>query len=261
MNTVLREMTSLFDAILSPRRAMSATRQRELRNMSFDHDEARAFLFSSRQASLGTLAANHPYVSAVNVVAANDGAVLFLVSRLAEHSTNLQSNDQCSLLLTAAGADDVQQAARLTLQARAEPVPTEQAGRYLALYPGAVELLKLDFYFLQARILRARWIPGVGRARWLDGEAIGAPLPWNAVQEQAMVQHMNDDHAGVLRHCLHLLGGEAAEVSLAALDPWGLWLLADGVPRRLSFDEPALTPGRVHAILTELAHRPVPDSA
>jgi len=64
---------------------------------------------------------------------------------------------------------------------------------------------------------------------------------------------MNQDHADALRSYLALSGrAPATELSLAAIDPWGLWLLADGKPVRVPFEVPATTPGAVRKTLIAL---------
>jgi len=223
-------------------------------------EQARSFLYGAHQGALGSLNQGVPFVSAVNLIAANDGRVLLMVSKLAEHSANLQQNPACSLLLTAVGAADIQASPRLTLVGRVEVVEREEAARYLALFPHTASYLELDFYFLAIRVERARWIAGFGRAVWLEPSKLCATLPWDESAEADMVAHMNQDHAPELQRYLHLADADAQKVSMAAIDPWGFWLLADGKPARIAFEAPATSPDQVRNTLIELAEisRPWP---
>lgn len=223
-------------------------------------EQARSFLYGAHQGALGSLNQGVPFVSAVNLIAANDGRVLLMVSELAEHSCNLKDNPQCSILLTAAGVADIQESPRLTLVGCVETVEGEQAARYLALFPHTASYLELDFYFLAVRVERARWIAGFGKAVWLEPSKLCATLPWDDGVEVDMVAHMNDDHRSALQSYLRLADAEAEKVSMAAIDPWGFWLLADGKPLRVAFEAPATSPDQVRNTLKELAEisRPWP---
>ena len=246
-------MTDLYDAILATRKNLASRQPRGYINMPAVLEQARAFLYGAHQGALGSIDNGAPFVSAVNLVAASDGRVLLMVSRLAEHSQNLAMNPACSILLSAAGAPDIQQGPRLTLVGDVVKVSTEQAQRYLDLFPHTEKYLDLDFYFLALNPRRARWIAGFGRAVWLEGKDLCTPPPWGEQEGTSMIEHMNNAHVDALVAYLALSGRPPADsLSMAALDPWGLWLLADGEPVRVPFEVPAMTPEAVRNTLIEL---------
>lgn len=223
-------------------------------------DDARAFVFGACHGALATRQGDgSPFASAINLVADNSGRILFLVSRLAEHAVNLDHVADCSLLLINRDEADWQAAPRMSLTGSVHPVSEAEGARYLALFPHTREYLQLDFHFLAFEISKARWIPGFAKACWLAGEDVGFPIPFDYPHEQRMVAHMNDDHADALTHYLALAGWSGQDVTLAALDPWGMWLIVDGVPRRYPFPARADDAAAVRETLVALARRELPE--
>jgi putative heme iron utilization protein len=222
-------------------------------------EEARAFLFGACHGALATRQPDgDPFASATNLVADNNGRILLLVSRLAEHAVNLDHAPECSLLLINRDEADWQAAPRMSLVGGVDVVDNAEGERYLSLFPHTREYLALDFHFLAFRISKVRWIPGFARACWLDGADVGFPLTFDHGREMAIVRHMNDDHADALRHYMALAGWQGDEVSLAALDSWGMWLRVDGTPRRLAFAEPAFEADAIRDTLVAMARQPLP---
>jgi len=76
-----------------------------------------------------------PFGSAVPYCLDANGWPLLLISRIAQHTRNLQADNKCSLLVGERAAEDVQAAGRLTLLAEARqlvdpPVVEAAARRY-----------------------------------------------------------------------------------------------------------------------------------
>lgn len=251
------------------------------RSMALTIESARNFLFEHHQAFLGTVmdtgahaegaASAQPYVSAVNMVASHDSCLLLQVSRLAVHSHNLLANRACSLLLMSPDQEDFQQSPRLSVQGVAREVESHLADRYLRLFPHSRAYLDLDFYCLAVDIKEARWIEGFARAEWIEGRdlcpssASGDLTAWNDESERALIDAVAAEFMPALQRFSdgvssssvdnNTLSGHTANlgaVALAAIDPWGLWLLCDGQPRRLSFDLPVQHPSRVRATIVEM---------
>jgi putative heme iron utilization protein len=133
-------------------------------------------------ASLGTLHEGAPFVSMVPVAPAPEGdGYLIHVSRLAQHTRDLETDGRVSLLLTAPldpGLDPLA-LPRLSLQGQAEAVvpnsSTHQraAETYLARFPQSELTLGLgDFSFFLIRPETGRLVSGFGRALSLDREPI-----------------------------------------------------------------------------------------
>ena len=88
---------------------------------------AKDLLRSTRAGSLATIDRNtgHPFASLVNVATDSDGAPLILISRLATHTANLETDSRASVLLAATGKGDPLAHPRLTLLGSFVRVPRE----------------------------------------------------------------------------------------------------------------------------------------
>ena len=130
-----------------------------------------ALLRGQRQAALGTLRGDAPFVSMVAYLAEPDfGGVLLHLSRLAPHTRHLLADPRASLLVCERddGRDDVQTLARVTLVGSCETLASdEQAAardRYLARLPVAAPLFDFpDFALFRFVPQEARYIGGFGR--------------------------------------------------------------------------------------------------
>lgn len=220
--------------------------------------QAQAFVYQHSHAALATVDGDgQPLSSAVNVVSDGAGRLLLLLSDLAEHTINIRQNPAVSLMWIEEGHSDWQAAQRLSVTGSLEPVPVEEGERYLKIFPHMRDYLQLDFHFFALRPEKARWIPGFGKAVWLDGQALLPAHGWDLAREQGMVGHMNADHSDACDHYLSLLDcpGEGAE--MLAVDPWGSWLLHEGKLRRLPFANRAEDAVQVREALVALARTPV----
>lgn len=132
----------------------------------------------------GTLATHssqlpgYPFATAVPYALDAAHNPVLCISALAEHTKNVLADRRVSLSVAQPGADDVQDAARMTLVAEAERIEQDEAllARYLRYLPKTEELLTLDFMFFRLRPKRIRYIGGVGRMGWVE-EADWAALP------------------------------------------------------------------------------------
>ena len=126
---------------------------------------SKTLLRTARSATLATLArgSGHPYASLVNVAAAADGSPLLLISRLAQHTQNIEADPRVSLLLDAGGDADPMRRTRLTLSGAAEPTadPADRR-RYLACHPQAEAYADFaDFGFYRIAISGAHLVAGL----------------------------------------------------------------------------------------------------
>lgn len=93
----------------------------------------------------------------------------------------------------------------------------------------------------------------------MNAEALVQPWGWDLAREQAMVGHMNDDHAEAIDHYLALLGAPGQGAQMLAVDPWGAWLWHGERLRRLPFPARAEDAGQVRDTLVMLAGTPPED--
>lgn len=152
-----------------------------------DHQYLRDLIFGSRQAALGTLDAGAPFVSMVlYATMAQPGlppGFLIHVSRLAAHTRQMLDDPRASLLIMRpdTGVDDPQALPRITLQAVARPIPTDDPAHpaaratYLARLPQQEYLFAFpDFQLFRLEARSARYVGGFARAFSLDVRQLAA---------------------------------------------------------------------------------------
>jgi len=131
-------------------------------------------ILNTRVASLATLRDESPRVSMVAFAVPDDFSTFYLLlSRLAQHTVDLEKNKYMSLLITETddGRDDPQTLARVSIRGKAEPVLTGEPGFgpikeiYLKRFPHAEQFLKLgDFNFWKIVPSGGRFIAGFAKA-------------------------------------------------------------------------------------------------
>lgn len=201
------------------------------------------------ESSFGTLATHstqlpgYPYASALPFVPDDMHRPVFLLSRLAEHTANLQADARTSLMVFRQKESSVLAGERLTLLGKTERIAAspELVARYLRYQPEAEQYLGLgDFAFFRFQPERARHIGGFARMGWIE-QADWASLPGLAPDEESLL--------------LAQLGGRLLPGRrLLGLDRYGADLERDGLRLRLSFAAaPATTQAMLPALLDCLA--------
>ncbi len=213
---------------------------------AFDARNARCYLRARHYGVLSTLSqriAGYPYGSVVPFVLDHEAQPIILVSRLAEHTRNIEADARTSLVVRDEG-DEVQAGARLTLVGNAARIDCDSAlrARFLRYQPQAQQLLGLgDFSYWRITPLTLRYIAGFGAIRWVSGSEFAPPLHALAQVEADVVAYMNADLADTLRACCRgALGREANEATMLGVDCDGFDVRADGV--RLRFNFPVIAP-------------------
>lgn len=190
----------------------------------------------------------HPYGSLVSF-ASDDGAPIFLVSELAEHTRNLRASPRCSLLVHESGPGNPLALARLTLLGECHPVEDERRSTveqaFLARHPAAEYYADFeDFGYWVLKVSGLRYIGGFGRMSWVDLEAWHRAEPDPIAGHAAgIISHMNDDHADALRlYCeAFSRSGPVPEASMTGVDRYGFEMMATTEqgprPIRVAFTE------------------------
>ncbi len=195
--------------------------------------EARRYLRGRRQGVLSTLSkklGGYPFGSVVPYVLDHDARPVILVSRLAEHTRNIGADPRVSLLVHDPAAD-IQAGARMTLAGDAAPVDEASVRpRYLRFFPQAEQLLALgDFSFYAVTACQLRFIGGFGDIHWISAEAYAPPSHQLAAAENAIIEHMNREHAHNLReYCRAHHRNAASRVEMIGIDCDGFDVRADG---------------------------------
>jgi len=222
---------------------------------------ARKLMREGRSGALATLMPDtgDPYCSLVNVATAVDGSPLLLISKLAIHTRNINTDARVSLMLDERKDGDPLQGARVMLMGRAR-ITTDAADRrrYLAAQPEA-ELFAdfADFAFYRIEISRAHLVAGFGRIVDLQPQDLLVDLTGAddllAAQADA-VAHMNADHADACRlYATRLLGAPDGDWRCVGLDPEGLDLQNGRIALRLPFPQRVNGAGPLRAALKALA--------
>jgi len=200
-----------------------------------------------------------PFGSVVPYCLDEQGRPLILISRIAQHTHNLQLDPKCSLLVGERDAEDVQATGRVTVMAEAtklvDPVAIEAAAqRYYRYFPESESYHSahnFDFWVLAP--VRYRFIGGFGAIHWLDDVALANPFA--GASETSMVEHMNEDHTKAIAHYVELSGLPQAEpAQLVGIDSEGMHLRIGLGLHWLAFAQPCNTPTQVREALVQLAH-------
>lgn len=207
-----------------------------------------------------------PFGSVVPYCLDAQGCPLILISRIAQHTHNLQQDGKCSLLVGERGAEDVQAVGRLTLLAEAkklaEPAQIDAAAaRYYRYFPESRDYHQVhDFDFWRLQPVRWRYIGGFGAIHWL--EQVDLANPFAGESEQGMLEHMNADHAAAIAHYVELAGLPAHEpAQLVGIDSEGYHLRIGKSLYWLAFPTSCNSPGAVRQALVQLARAEIRPTA
>jgi len=224
--------------------------------------DSRSLIRTALKGALATVhkATGHPYASLVLTATEPDGTPVFLISRLALHTQNLESDPRATLLVDGTGnAEDPMTGARVTLIGNVRTTQSATArARFLARHPAAegyADFADFAFYALQPE--RAHFIGGFGRIVDLDAANLLLTLegadPLIAA-EPDIVSHMNADHADALElYATKLLGAEAGAWRMTGIDPEGCDLVWGARALRLPFGARIATPADARHELVRLA--------
>lgn len=200
-----------------------------------------------------------PFGSVVPYCLDAEGNPLILISRIAQHTHNLQLAPKCSLLVGERDAEDVQAVGRVTVLAQAlklsDAAQAEAAAqRYYRYFPESQNYHSAhDFEFWVLAPVRYRFIGGFGAIHWLEDVALANPFAGSA--EAGMVDHMNEDHTKAIAHYVELAGLPSTEpATLVGIDSEGMHLRIGQGLHWLAFPEPCNTPTQIRQALVQLAH-------
>jgi hypothetical protein len=222
-------------------------------------NEARRFLRGQHNAVLATLSqrlAGHPFASVTPFITDHAGRPVLLISGLAEHTRNISADPRVSLIVQPF-SEDMQATARVTLVGQAVPLAAGEGlgSRYLRRLPQAEAYFNLpDFQFYRLEPVRIRYIGGFGRIHWLEAGAFLCDAGRLAESEDAILAHMNADHADSLRaYARHFLQIDGAAAEMTGIDPDGLDLRVGAGNFRIGFPAPVLDPEAARQTLAALA--------
>jgi putative heme iron utilization protein len=233
--------------------------------MTPEGTEARRYLRGRRYGALATNSkklSGYPFGSLVPFVLDHAAQPVIFISRLAEHTRNIDADPHVSLLVHDA-ATDVQAAARLTLAGDAVRVNDGLESlrqRYLNYFPNAEQLFALgDFSFYRVAPVMLRFIGGFGAIHWISAESYAPPVNRFDVDEQAIIAYMNTDHRQDLRDCCrHHHQLDVEEIAMAGIDCDGFDVSADCGLLRFDFEQPVVNAAEARQALVAMAQQARP---
>ena len=227
---------------------------------------AKTLLRATRAGTLATLDRNtgHPFASLVNMATDTDGSPLILVSRLATHTANLETDGRASLLLAEMGKGDALAHPRLTVLGEFHPLErtADEIGRvrrrFLFRHPKSELYIDFpDFAFWRMDVASAHLNGGFARAADLTAADLLTDITGAKdliAAEEGAVAHMNTDHAEACRlYATRLLAAPDGAWRCVGLDPDGLDLQLGQIGLRLPFPQRVAGPGALRAVLRALA--------
>ena len=198
-------------------------------------ERARTLAYLGHTGTLATLSRRHPghpFGSVMPYALDDAGCPLFLISTMAMHTQNLETDPRASLLVTQPGWDgDPLAAGRLTLMGEARRVSEADAPsareRYLARHERARYWVDFeDFGFWRLAIADVYFVGGFAAMDWVTAADYAAARP-DPLADAAggIVEHMNRDHADALiEYARHFAGEPAEEAAMVAVDRLGFKL-------------------------------------
>ena len=224
-----------------------------------------------RSGTLCTVArdpAGYPYGSLVTIALDAGGRPLMLLSRLAEHTQNLDHHREASLLLTEPleGHTQPLAAGRVTLLGPCGLVPEEEraAARetFLAAHADAAYYVDFsDFGFYRLEPIALRYVGGFGRMSWVTASDyfVAEPDPL-AASARGILEHMNDDHGEAMLAYATALAGitSATAATMTAVDRYGFELAATTPvgpeAARIAFEAPVTTTDELRKAMVVLVN-------
>ena len=189
-----------------------------------------------------------------------DGTPLLLISGLALHTKNLQSDARASLLIDGTfDLNDPLSGSRVTLIGYAKPTSSATAlPRFLARHPSARGYATFtDFSMYALEIVRGHYIGGFGRivelavAELLTSVGDAQEL---IAAEAEILEHMNSDHRDAITlYATQIAGAPPGDWRMCGIDPAGIDLLHRSKAARVDFPAAVHTPAQARAALVALA--------
>lgn len=219
--------------------------------------QARRLLRAEHAGLLSTLSqrlGGYPFGTAVSYLTDQEARPFFLISRLAEHTRNIEQDGRVSFLVYEQ-SNDVQAGERLTVVGQATHIETTEAikARYLRYFPNAEQYFDLDFDFYRIEPATLRYIGGPAMARWISPGDILPPQNSLAEEEAGLLSRVNRDRAGDLQFlCRSYYGMSASVAAMAGVDCDGFDILADGLLLRFDFPDVALDAEQAEAALLKM---------
>ena len=195
-------------------------------------ERARTLVYLGHTGSLSTHSRKQPgfpFGSVMPYGLDDHGRPVFLVSTMAMHTQNLQSDTRSSLLVTQADAGgDPLGASRVTLVGNVLPIPESEVPEARKLYLRRHANSKYwvdfeDFSFYRMDVVDVYYVGGFGVMGWVSASEYDSGQPDPLADSMAeIIQHMNADHTDALVLLARKFARvESQEATMTAVDRLG----------------------------------------
>jgi heme oxygenase (biliverdin-IX-beta and delta-forming) len=233
-------------------------------------ERARTLVYLGRIGSLSTISRKQPgfpFGSVMPYGLDERGRPIFLISTMAMHTQNLQTDPRASLLITQpAGEGDPLGASRVTLIGNVVTVPDPEVDAARKLYVERYANSKYwvnfdDFSFYRMDVLDVYFVGGFGVMGWVQAHDYdGAQADPLADVAGGILEHMNADHKDALvllaRKCA---GIESQEASMISVDRLGFHVrlkTQEGVRgARIGFPREVRNANEARKVLVEMVQK------
>ena len=195
-------------------------------------ERARTLIYLGHMGSLSTLSRKQPgfpFGSVMPYGLDDHGRPIFLISTMAMHTQNLQSDPHASLLVMQPDTEgEPLGASRVTLLGNVLPVPKPELGEARKLYLERHANSKYwvdfeDFSFYHMDVVDVYYVGGFGVMGWVSASDYDRSQPDPLADSMAeIIQHMNADHKDALvmlaRTFAHI---DSTEAMMTAVDRLG----------------------------------------
>ena len=230
-------------------------------------ERARTLVYLGRTASLSTLSRKQPgfpFGSVMPYGLDDRGRPIFLISTMAMHTQNLQSDPHASLLVTQQDSEDEPLgASRVTLLGNVLPVPkaelTDARKLYLQRHANSKYWVDFeDFSFYRMDVVDMYYVGGFGVMGWVSASDYDRSQPDPLADSMAeIIQHMNADHKDALvmlaRTFAHM---DSTEATMTAVDRLGFHVrlkTPEGMRgARIAFSTEVNNQGETRKVLVEM---------
>lgn len=203
----------------------------------------------------------YPFGSVVPYCLDRDGGPLLLLSHLAQHTRNLDTNPKCALTVIEPGEQDVQKLMRLTCIGEAEEVDHEDPDlpeRYFRYFPEKKDYYQeFNFRFYRIRPKRFYLVGGFGAARWLGCDRMLQENPFSSGQESSILKFGNQQLKEGLQQLLKKekpAGYDAAATALmVGIDGQGMDFRQGEHLFRIELSRPVTSPREARETLEQMA--------
>jgi heme iron utilization protein len=233
-------------------------------------ERARTLVYLGRTGSLSTLSRKQPgfpFGSVMPYGLDARGRPIFLISTMAMHTQNLQSDTRSSLLVIQddAGGDPLG-ASRVTLVGNVLPIPQSEMADarqlYLARYANSKYWVDFeDFSFYRMDVVDVYYVGGFGVMGWVSASEYESAQPDLLADAAAdIIRHMNADHGDALILLARTFASiESQEATITAVDRLGFHLrlkTQDGMRgTRIAFSREVSNQAETRKVLAEMAHQ------